>query len=162
MVIALGNALRHDDAAGLAVMRKLRARPSLAGVALCEHEGETLALLDLWAGAGAVVLIDAASSGAQAGTIHRFDASFEPIPAWARDRASTHAVDLGEAIELARALGRLPARTIVYALEGQRFDAGSGLSEDVQAAIAVLADTVLDEVRRLATPGTTGGSQERP
>ena len=43
--------------------------------------------------------------------------------------SSTHAVGIGEAIELARTLDRLPGRLIVYAVEGHRFDAGLGLSD---------------------------------
>jgi len=40
----------------------------------------------------------------------------------------------GAAIELGRALGRLPPRTIVYAIEAESFAAGAPLSEPVAAA----------------------------
>ena len=150
MVIGVGNALRHDDGAGLAVARRLRARSGAVPIAVREHEGETLALLDLWAGSNAVVLVDAICSGATPGTIHRFDASEEPLPSELRGSSSTHAVGIGEAIELARSLQRLPRRVLVLGVEGRRFDAGAGLSAEVEAGVGSLADLVLGEARALA------------
>jgi len=149
-VIGLGNELRHDDAAGLEVVRALRGRGCARGVRLLEHEGEPLTLLELWRDLAAVVLVDAINAGAQAGTVHRIDASVEPIPPSPDRACTTHAVGLEETLELARALGRLPARAIVYALEGERFDIGRGLSEAVRAAVEPLADAVVEEAGALA------------
>jgi len=150
MVIGVGNALRHDDGAGLVVARRLRARRGGVSIPVREHEGEPLALLDLWAGSDAVVLVDAIRSGATPGTIHRFDASEEPLPSELRGSSSTHAVGIGEAIELARSLQRLPRRVLVLGVEGRRFDAGAGLSAEVEAGLDGLADLVLGEARALA------------
>jgi len=149
LVIGLGNRLRRDDAAGLELARALRDRAGEAGIAVREHEGETLGLLEEWEGAEAVVLVDAVSSGAAPGTLRRMDGSVEPIPTHFRSSSSTHAVGLSDAIELARALGRLPARVVVFGIEGRYFDAGCGLSEDVRAAIAPLAERVLGEAHEL-------------
>jgi hydrogenase maturation protease len=150
VVIGVGNSLRHDDAAGLETVRRLRTRVHAAEIAVREQEGETLGLLDTWEGVEAAVLVDAIHSGAAPGTIHRVDASSEPIPARLRGSTSTHAIGVGEAIELARALHRLPKRVIVFGVEGRRFDAGSGLSEEVRAVIATLGDAVFCEARELA------------
>jgi len=165
VVIGVGNALGHDDAAGLEVVRRLRTpanTPQPAArteIATLEHEGEPLALLDLWEGAEAVVVVDAIRSGAAPGTIHRVDASSEPLPVRLRGSSSTHAVGVGEAIELARALRRLPARVLVYGVEGLRFDAGSGLSEQVQAIVGSLAEAVLREARELAAQANSSHKQ---
>ncbi len=158
MVIGVGNALRHDDAAGLEVARMVRALVDPARVAVIEHEGEQSALLDIWEGAAAVVLVDAIRSGAPAGTIHRVDASEQPLPAPPWGSSSTHAIGVAEAIELARALGRLPARVVVYGVEGARFDAGDGLSKEVRDAMGALSEAVSQEVRSItgaaiANPG---------
>lgn len=149
VVIGVGNALRHDDAAGLEIARRLRARADDAGVTVYEHEGETLALLDVWEGADAVVLVDAIRSGATPGTIHRVEATAAPIPVRLRGSSSTHAVGVGEAIELARTLHRLPERVVLFGVEGRRFDAGGGLSEEVEAITGELADAVLREACEL-------------
>jgi hydrogenase maturation protease len=150
IVIGVGNALRHDDAAGLEVARRLRERAGAEGVEVREEAGEAVALLDLWEGAEAVVLVDAVRSGAAPGTIHRVEATSKPIPARLRGPASTHVLGIYEAIELARALDRLPGRVVVYGVEGRRFGAGIGLSDEVRAVTDRLADTVLSEALELA------------
>ena len=131
LVVGLGNAARRDDAAGLIAARRLGA----LGLVAREHEGDPVALLELWRGAESVVVIDAVRSGAAPGTVHRLDASCAPLPAGLRGSTSTHAVGLAEAIELARALGRLPGRLLVYGIEGARFEAGTGLSPPGEAAV---------------------------
>jgi len=96
------------------------------------------------------VLVDTVRSGAAPGTIHRVEVTDRPIPASLRSSSSTHAVGVGQAIELARALGRLPTRPVVYGIEGASFDAGAALSGDVAAAVVRVADAVLDEACGLA------------
>lgn len=150
LVIGVGNSLRGDDATGLEIARRLRARVEGTGIAVHEHEGETLALLDIWDGADAVVLVDATRTGAAPGTIHRVDATSAPIPVPLRGSSSTHAVGVGEAIELARALHRLPAHVILFGAEGRSFAAGIGLSAEVEAITGRLLDAVLSEAHELA------------
>ena len=96
-------------------------------------------------GADAVVIVDAALSGAPPGTIHRLDANAGPLPP-AMFAMSTHAMGLAEAIELARTLGELPARCIVFAIEGASFDLGRPPTPEVAAAIDDVIARVLDEV----------------
>jgi hydrogenase maturation protease len=143
-VIGLGNRWRRDDAAGLVLAEAVRGRLP-ADVELLLREGEPAGLIDQWAGAAAVWVLDAVSSGAEPGTLHRLDAAREPLPA-AMFGTSTHHVGLAEAIELARVLGRLPARAVVYGVEGARFDAGEGLTPAVAAALDGLADRLAAEV----------------
>ena len=143
VVIGVGNAYRGDDGVGLAVADALRERvPPAVVVVPCEQEPSRL--LDAWAGASTAVVVDAAASGAEPGTVHRFDASRESVPAGVF-RSSTHAFGVGDAIELARALGKLPPRVLVYGVEGGEFAAGRGLTRPVEGAVervtaAVLAD----------------------
>jgi hydrogenase maturation protease len=114
-------------------------------VEVLEREGEPTSLIDSWEGAHAVWLVDAVSSGAEPGTVHRLDASEHELPA-ALFRASTHHLGLAEAVELARAVGRLPRRTIVYGIEGSSFETGEVLSDEVEAAAARVAEAVRKEV----------------
>lgn len=143
MVIGVGNAFRGDDAVGLVVARRLRER----GVEALEQEGEPVALLEAFADRDAVVLVDAVRSGAAPGTVHRVDVSNAALPAELGGASSTHLLGVGEAIELARALARLPARVVVFGVEGERFDAGDELSPAVAAAVEPVVDAVLAEVR---------------
>jgi hydrogenase maturation protease len=143
-VIGVGNAVRGDDAAGLAVAERVRGLAP-EGVAVLECEQEPTRLLDAWEGAELALVVDAAQSGAEPGSVHRFDAGAEGVPARVF-RSSTHAFGVGDAVELGRALGRLPDRVVVYGIEGADFTAGSGLSEPVAAAVDAVARAVLDDL----------------
>lgn len=114
---------------------------------MLELSGEPTALLAVLEGAAAAILIDAASSGAPAGTVRRFDAAAGPLPA-AAFTLSSHGIGLGEAIELARALGQLPARCVVFAIEGACFEAGAAVTPAVAAAAAEVARRVVEEIVR--------------
>lgn len=170
LVIGVGNELRGDDGAGIAVARQVRARglkPGVLGpkpgVDVREHEGEPTALLEIWHGADAVVLVDAVRSGAPPGTIHRFELRGAPLPARWSGSSSTHAFALAEAIELARSLHRLPGRLVVFGVEGRTFAAGAELSPEVRRVLPAVADAVGHEAVTLAmAQGTSEGEADGP
>jgi hydrogenase maturation protease len=147
VVIGVGNVLRGDDGAGLIAAERIGERvPEGVRVVLCEQEPSRL--IDAWQGAWAAAIVDAVSSGAEPGALHRFDASAEPVPAQTF-RSSTHAFGVGEAIELARALGRLPNRVVVYGVEGVEFQPGADLTPAVDAALRDVVEAVVEDVQRL-------------
>jgi hydrogenase maturation protease len=133
MVIGLGNDFRHDDAVGLIAVRRLQRE----GVLAMEHERDIADLITLWESLESVILIDAVSSGAAPGTIHRLDAGASPVP---RElfQNSTHALGLADAIELSRALGTLPHEVLIYGIEVRDTTAGVGLSREVAKALETL------------------------
>ena len=149
-VVCVGNRLRGDDAVGLEVARRLRATLP-EGVGITEREGEPTTLIDAWDGADALWIVDAVSSGSVPGTVHRLDAGERPLPP-GPFRASTHHVSLAETVELARVLGRLPARTVVYGIEAASFAIGEPLTPAVAAAAAAVADAIREEVTTGARP----------
>lgn len=145
VVIGVGNRLRGDDAAGVAVAERLRPRvPEGVEVVACDEEPSRL--IEAWEGADSVVLVDTVSSGAPPGTLHRFDADEEAVPA-RTFRSSTHAIGIPDTIELARALGRLPRRVRVYGIEAESVAVGSGLTPEVEAAVGFLVDAVLHDLK---------------
>lgn len=150
LIIGVGNAARGDDAAGRRVVALLRGRVP-AHVQLLDHDGEAASLLDQVARAEAVYLIDAAVSGAEPGRVRRFDCAAAPLPAGAVG-VSTHGFGPLEAIELARALGQLPARCIVYAIEAGAVNAGEGLSDPVEQAAERVAASVAAELGSAQAP----------
>jgi hydrogenase maturation protease len=147
VVIGVGNEYRRDDGVGLAVAARLRGRVPV-GVEVLECEQEPSRLIDAWQGAESALVVDAVESGAAPGTLHRFDAGAGPIPAGVF-RSSTHAFGVGDAVELARVLGKLPSRVVVYGVEGGEFAAGEGLTAPVEAAVEPAAKAVLDDLERL-------------
>jgi hydrogenase maturation protease len=144
LVIGVGNALRGDDGAGLAVADRVRARVP-DDVAVLEVEQEPTRLLEAWDGAEVAVVVDACSSGGAPGTIHRFDVGESPLPARVF-RSSTHAFGVGDAVELSRALDRLPARVVVYGIEGGEFGTGAGLSSSVESAVEAVAEAIVRDL----------------
>jgi hydrogenase maturation protease len=78
--------------------------------------------------------------------VHRFDAGDEPVPAQAF-RSSTHAIGIADTIELARALGRLPSRVLVYGVEGADFGTGHGLTPAVEAAVGRVVAAIAADLK---------------
>lgn len=144
LIIGIGNEYRGDDAVGLIVARHLKERLANSTTVI-EQSGDGVALIEAWQGAQTVIVIDAMMSGAAPGTIRRFDANAQPIPT-ASFRCSTHAFGLAEAIELARALDKLPQRLVVYGIEGRNFSGGVGLSAEVEKAVGEAVRQALTEL----------------
>jgi hydrogenase maturation protease len=143
VVVGIGNAWQGDDGAGLAAARLLRDRVP-QGVVVRELEGEPIGLVDAVEGADEAYLVDAVRSGSAAGTVRRIDASRAPVPA-TLSAASTHTLGVGEAIELARALHRLPRRVVVYGIEVESVTAGNELSAPVERGVHEVVERVVAE-----------------
>jgi hydrogenase maturation protease len=154
LIIGVGNDYRSDDAVGLAVVRTLKTK-ELPGILCLESDGDGTTLIDTWSHASRVIIIDAISSGAQPGTVYRFDAQpgtvyrfdalIQQLPA-SYSFSSTHAFGVAEAIQLARTLDQLPASFIVYGIEGKKFVAGTELSPEVERAVQEVVELVEREV----------------
>jgi hydrogenase maturation protease len=138
LVIACGNRDRGDDAAGLLVAAALEE----AAVPVVVHRGDGLGLLELFRGQEHVVLVDALASPSAPGTVRRFEASDGPLGV-ELGGTSTHAFGPGGAIELARALGQLPARLEVYTIAGARFGIGDQPAPAVRAAARQVAGQLI-------------------
>jgi len=146
VVIGVGNELRGDDAAGLQVVRRLSAEALPEEVELRECSGEPASLLAAWEGAEFLILVDASASGDPPGTVRRYDASAAPLPA-ERLRHSTHALGVAEAIELSRALGTLPARVLVFTVEGEGYGHGEELGREVANGVGEAVRRIVGELR---------------
>jgi hydrogenase maturation protease len=145
LVFGIGNLFGCDDGVGLAVAQYLKKKvPN--DVRVTEKYGDCTSLLDAWKGAATVILIDAIFSGAIPGTVYRFYPNVQPIPVRFLHH-STHAISIGETIELARATNRLPACLVVYGIEGKHFHTGIGLTTEVEAAVCKVGDSVLQDAR---------------
>lgn len=165
-VIGVGNDFRHDDGIGPAVVQRLRqralGRPLPPSVRLADCDGEPGRLMTLWAEAELAVIVDAAQAEpAEPGRIHRLD---HDSPYGTTALTSSHGLGLGEAIELSDALGRLPGRLVVLAIEGADCSLGTGLSPAVAATVGPLAEMVEAEITRHRDAAARGvrGARGRP
>jgi hydrogenase maturation protease len=147
LVVGVGNADRGDDGAGIVAARRVRDK-RLPGVEVVERSGEASDLLDVWQNPAVhtVYLIDAMASGAPTGSVRCFNAHEGSLPSDLTEH-STHAFGVAHAIELARVLGCLPPKLIVYAIESAGFQLGAALSVEVEGATRQVADRIAASVR---------------
>lgn len=145
--MGLGAPYRGDDAVGPAVAEAVgRAvtEQGIGDVEVIEHEDPTL-LIESWADRDLVVVVDAVRSGSAPGAIRVVTTGPElpPVGTEHGREGSTHQWGLTSAIELARAMGRLPERVVVVGVEAQDFGWGAPLSAAVEAAVPAATDEVL-------------------
>jgi hydrogenase maturation protease len=155
LVVGVGNSDRGDDGVGPAVARVVLAM-DLPGVRVVS-DAEPLHLLDDDMVEDVVVVVDAARSGRLPGTVQVLDA-LESLPPWT-GVGSTHALGIDVAVDLLGALGRLPGRLALVAVEGACFDAGAALSPSVQAAVPAAAETVVAELGPVLDAWAAGGGR---
>jgi hydrogenase maturation protease len=115
-------------------------------VTVLNSDGEPSRLLDAWAGARFAIVVDAVRpGGGEPGQIHRFA---DGCPADGDSlSASTHGLGIAEAIALGQALGRLPERLVVFAVEAEDVGYGEHLSQPVTATLPELTRRVLAELK---------------
>ena len=151
-VVGVGNEMRQDDGVGLLVARRLREMVP-PGVRVVECGGEPLALMECWEGSEVAVIVDALYGEAGVGTVHRFElADGHSVP----DRFftySTHDINVSQALELARALGRLPRRVVMYGIEACSFEHGAEMSPEVADAAESVIHSVLNYINGLVPVG---------
>jgi hydrogenase maturation protease len=141
LVIGIGNPFRSDDAVGLKVAQRLQPY-SGDRLKVIEIASDPLNLWDQWQHYDDVRLIDAIPLKKQPGRVHQFDAARKSLPT-GLFQSSTHNLGVAEAIELARALGKLPRQFMVYGIEGKNFNFGQTLSPEMDAAIEEISSEIL-------------------
>jgi hydrogenase maturation protease len=96
-----------------------------------------------------VVIVDAAAPAGEPGRITQVDASSDRLVA--PTTVSTHSVDVGAAVELARAIGRMPAALTIIGIEGCSFEFGAALTPEVRRS----AERVTEQLARPPGGGQT-------
>jgi hydrogenase maturation protease len=144
VVIGVGNEFRRDDGIGPEVLSRLHGRTA-DGVRLVASDGEPARMIEAWTGASLAVVIDAVLVHPPVpGRLHRIMVDradcgdIRPV--------SSHGLGLGDSIALGRALGRMPDRLIVHAVEAADVGQGIGLTPAVAAATDALITAVLSDV----------------
>jgi hydrogenase maturation protease len=146
-VVGLGSPF-GDDRAGWEVIARLRGALPVGTCA--ETTSDPLRVLDGPPGCELLVVIDACRGAGPVGSLHRFEWPDSRLSAGGG--VSSHGVSLAAALELAGALGRLPARVVVLAVEGESGEPGAELSRTVELALPDVVARVLAEL--------AGGSAE--
>jgi hydrogenase maturation protease len=143
IIIGVGNRWRRDDIAGIAVLDELASRVD-DNVELVESDGEPTRLIDAFAQAPQVIMVDAVVTGAEPGTVHRFTDT--QLPDRMGIGQSSHLVGLMGTIELGKLLGKLPNGLVLIGIEATDFDNGEGMTDAVAAGVTRAAQLVLSEL----------------
>jgi len=161
LVAGVGNIFKGDDAFGVEVIARLRARALPEWVCMQDFgiRGFDLAyaLMEPW---HVAILVDATARGGEPGTIYVIEhiddgptsASVEP-----------HAMDPVQAIELVKALGGTLPPTIVVGCEPQELggqDGAMGLTPVVESALDAAVDKVLQLVERFSAADLPAGVED--
>jgi hydrogenase maturation protease len=138
-IIGIGSPF-GDDACGLTAARRLAEEPP-AGAEVVVADRPGAALIELLDGVDATILIDAVRSGSPPGTLHDLD--LRKLLRSAVRPVSSHDLGVTAAIQLANALGRLPARGRLLGIE-----AGSRPGTSSADANATVQDAIPEVVSR--------------
>jgi hydrogenase maturation protease len=157
-VVGIGNLWRGDDAVGPEVASRV-ARLGILGVDVVVHD-EPLALLEHLTDHDDVVVVDATRPAGSPGKVRVSQvgsgAARDDWPA-----LGSHGLGVAEAVEIARALGRLPRRLTLIGVEASNVDLGEPLSAPVRDILDDAVGAVVDALtvrRPRARPRRSAGS----
>jgi hydrogenase maturation protease len=149
VVIGVGNRYRRDDGAGPAVLDALATDTAALHARLVELDGEPARVVDAWTGADLAIIVDALrSDDSAAGTVRRVEVGEDVGVLGDSSGAAggSHGLGIGTAAALGTALGRMPARLVVFAVEGANFSHGDELSEPVRRAVTEVTALIAAEI----------------
>jgi hydrogenase maturation protease len=145
LVVGLGNPILGDDGVGWRVAEDVRARLDHRDVdVLCLSLGG-LALMENLAGYRRAVIVDAMTTGAAPGSLHRITArGLDELGV--QHTASVHDLSLLAALAFGREMGlALPEDIRVVGVEARpEFDFGEALSEPVRNAVPLAVAAVME------------------
>ncbi|UQE76470.1 hydrogenase maturation protease [Gordonia sp. PP30] len=151
LVIGCGNILRGDDAAGPVLVRRLWEREVLGSqVRLADGGTSGMNVAFEMRHADRVLIVDAAATGAKAGTVYRVPASeiaeLPPVGSLgSHDFRWDHAVAVGRWL-----LGaQMPDEIDVYLIEGESYEFGRPLSDAVDRAVDRVSELVIEQAQAL-------------
>jgi hydrogenase maturation protease len=143
LVLALGNPLRGDDGVGLAILETLASAKLPAGVDLLDGGTAGLETAVLLEGYQRLLILDAADFGAPPGSWRRFPYTPELFLTQTTMQGTLHDAGLAEALQLAEAIGFLPAEVLIFGVQPGMIGWEEGLSEEVATVVEEVATAVL-------------------
>ncbi len=157
LVVGCGNLLRGDDGVGPVLVRHLWERGVPDGARLVDGGTAGMDVAFQMRGAQRVVIIDAAATGSEPGTIFKVPgAELAELPPL--QGLHTHSFRWDHAIAFARwALGdECPTDIAVYLIEVAGVELGADVSEPVQAALEQVIDLIEDDYLAALRPSVSG------
>lgn len=143
-MIGCGNLLRGDDAVGPVLVRRLLDRGLPKGTEVADGGTSGMDVAFRMRGADRVVIVDAASTGGDPGSLYRLAGTdVETLPPL--EQLNLHSFRWDHALAFGRWLlkDEYPADVVVYLVEAAGFGFGDPLTPVVEAAMDRLVDLLL-------------------
>lgn len=153
LVLGLGNVLLRDEGLGVWVAESLARRFAFPpDVTVLEGGTLGLDLLPRLDGVERLLVIDAVKLGRPPGEIVRLEG--DEVPAALAVKISPHQVGVQDLLAGARLLGSEPSQVVLWGIEPERLDPGTGFSASVKDALPRMETAVLDELHRWGVAAT--------
>jgi hydrogenase maturation protease len=146
LVLGLGNILLSDEGIGVWVAESLRREFEFPpDVAVLEGGTLGLDLLPRLDGVERLLLIDAVRLGRAPGDVVRLEG--DEVPAVLDVKVSPHQVGVQDLLAAARLMGSEPPHVVLWGMQPERLDPGTGFSARVKDALPRIETAVLGELR---------------
>jgi len=133
LLVGLGHLYRSDDGFGPQAIEALKNKFG-DRYEYRQHSGDPADLMELWEQRSLVILDALHSQDPRPGTIHCIKVQpGDTLPE--TNSVSSHALSLGEALEMGQILQKTPRSLIILGVEGENFEPGDQLSPAVTAAL---------------------------
>lgn len=149
LVVGIGNPWASDDGVGAEVIRQLQnrllAEPDTVGSStnILTLDQPSFDLLDFVDDFGLLIIVDAISSGAAPGTLHRAEWQSGVAQDRGVERVSSHGLGIREVLELAATLGKLPGRVELWGIEAGSTAPGANLSPAVAGTVPAVVELLV-------------------
>jgi hydrogenase maturation protease len=145
LVLGLGNTLLSDEGAGVHVIRYLQEQfPDLPGVEYLDGGTLSFTLSEPIENAAALIVVDAAELGAEAGTVRSYENREMDDFVGGNRKRSVHEVSLLDLLAVAYLTERLPERRALVGIQPSLVDWGDQPTQPVAAAIPAAGRRILD------------------
>ena len=142
LVLGIGNSLLSDEGLGIRMLDYLRRHfPELPNVTYLDGGTLSFTLAPWIEEADRLIVIDAAELKAAPGTIKVFEGE-EMDRFSCKTKRSVHEVSLGDLLAIAHLTGFLPENRILLAIQPQKIDWGTCLSNPVKRALPLAAERI--------------------
>jgi hydrogenase maturation protease len=149
LVLGIGNTLLSDEGAGVHAVRQLQAAAGdRAGIDYIDGGTLSFTLAGPIEETEAVVVIDAADFGADAGAVRVFEGAAMDVFVSAARKRSVHEIGLCDLMAVAALAGRLPEKRALIGIQPRELGWGDTPSPPVAAGISRACDQALDLIKR--------------
>jgi hydrogenase maturation protease len=146
LVLGIGNLVMSDDGVGVKVVQQLQREYCFPeNVEIMDGGTLGLDLLPKLEGIDHLIVVDAVETGRKPGTCVRL--AGEELPVALETKVSPHQMGLKDLLSVAQLLGHSPGDMVLVGVQPGSIEMDTELTPEVEAALQVLVNNVLDELK---------------